>query len=191
MSPGTYQDLSAFRLPENFRGRPGWLVQAWWLVQWFLFRPSPQALYGWRRFLLRLFGARIGQHVLVRPTAWVTFPWKLSIGDYTWIGDEVVLYCLGEITIGAHTVISQRSYLSAGTHDYEQPDFPILAPPITIGAQVWLATDVFVGPGVHIGDGSVVGARSSVYKDLPGGMICYGNPAVPVRPRQGSIQCVS
>ena len=188
MKPGTYQDLSAFRLPENFRGRPGGLVQAWWLVQWFLFRPSPQAFYGWRRFLLRLFGARIGRQVLIRPTAWVTFPWKLSIGDYAWIGDEVVLYCLGEISIGAHTVISQRSYLSAGSHDYEQPDFPILAPPITIGEQAWLATDVFVGPGVRIGAGAVVGARSSVFKDLPAGMICYGNPAIPVRPRPVATQ---
>jgi len=178
-----YQDLRNFKLPRGFRGRPGWYVQLWWLVHWFLFRPSPQVLYGWRRFLLRLFGAQIGQQVLIRPTALVTYPWKLHIGDFSWIGDEVVLYSLGEISIGAHTVISQRSYLCAGTHDYTAPGFDIAGPPIQIGDQVWIATDVFIAPGVEIGSGAVVGARSTVFDNLPGGMICYGNPASPVRKR--------
>ena len=149
--------------------------------------PSPQVLYGWRRFLLRAFGAQIGRSVLIRPTVIVTYPWKLRIGDYSWIGDEVVLYSLGEITIGAHAVISQRSYLCTGTHDYTAPGFDIAGLPIRIGDQVWIATDVFVAPGVEVGTGTVVGARSSVYNDLPGAMICYGNPASPVRPRQPII----
>ena len=184
MSPNQpYQDLSTFRMPDGFRGRSGILVQAWWLVQWFIFRPSPQVLYGFRRFLLRLFGAQIGTHVLVRPTAWITYPWKLSIGDYSWIGDEVVLYSLGEIHVGAHTVISQRSYLCAGTHDYTRPSFDISATPIHIGDQVWIASDVFVAPGVSIGDGAVIGARSSVFHDLPEGMVCVGSPAQPLKPR--------
>lgn len=181
--PPKYQDLSNFSIPLGFRGRSGVIVQLWWLVQWFIFRSSPQVLYGFRRFLLRLFGAQIGANVLIRPSAWITYPWKLSIGDYTWIGDEVVLYSLGEIHIGAHTVVSQRSYLCSGTHDYNQPTFDISAPPIHIGNQVWLATDVFVAPGVTIGDGTVVGARSSVFHDLPAGMICVGSPAQPIRPR--------
>lgn len=178
-----YQDLSRFRMPPGFRGRAGAIVQLWWLVQWFLFRPSPQVFYGFRRFLLRMFGAHIGKQVLIRPTAWITYPWKVSIGDYTWIGDEVVLYSLGEIEIGAHSVVSQRSYLCAGVHDYELPTFDIHAAPIHIADQVWLATDVFVGPGVTIGKGAVVGARSSVFQDLPAGMVCMGNPARAVRPR--------
>jgi putative colanic acid biosynthesis acetyltransferase WcaF len=178
-----YQDLSRFKLPQNFRGRSSGLVQLWWLVQWFLFRPSPQALYGFRLTLLRSFGAKIGKKVLIRPTAWVTYPWRISIGDYSWIGDEVVLYSLGEIHIGSHTVISQRSYLCTGTHDFTQPTFEIQAQPIHVGNQVWIASDVFVAPGSHIGDAAVVGARSSVFNDLPAGMICYGNPARPIRPR--------
>ena len=178
-----YQDLSRFSLPKGFRGRSGLVVQLWWLVQWFLFRPSPQVLFGWRRFLLRIFGAHIGKTVLIRPTVWVTYPWKLSIGDYSWIGDEVVLYSLGDISIGAHTVISQRSYLCAGTHDYTRLTFDIQADPVTIGDQAWIATDVFIAPGVSVGDGTIVGARSSVFQSLPPGMICYGNPAIPVRPR--------
>jgi putative colanic acid biosynthesis acetyltransferase WcaF len=186
-----YQDLSRFKLPPGFRGRPGWLVQLWWLVEWFLFRPSPQAFFEWRRLLLRLFGAQIGKNVLVRPTAWITYPWKLKIGDYSWIGDDVVLYSLSDICIGSHTVISQRSYLCTGTHDSSQISFDIKAIPITIGDQAWIASDVFIAPGVNIGRGTIVGARSSVFNDLPEGMICYGNPAVTVKPRPiSSVQLV-
>jgi len=178
-----YQRLGQFQLPQNFRGRPAWLVQLWWLVQDTLFRWSPQFLYGWRCFLLRLFGARIGRKVLIRPTARITYPWKVSIGDYVWIGDDVVLYSLGQISIGAHTVISQKSYICTGSHDFTRPTFDIYALPIVIGDQVWVATDVFIAPGVTIGKGAVVGVRSTVLHDLPPGKVCYGSPAKPVRDR--------
>ncbi len=181
-----YQDLSCFRLPEGFRGRPAWFVQLWWLVQAVLFHPSPQVLYGWRRFLLRLFGARVGEQVLVRPSATITFPWKVSIGDYSWIGDDVVLYSLGEIVIGAHAVISQRSYLCGAGHDTTKLTFDMLPGAIGVEDQAWIAADVFIAPGVTVGRGCVVGARSTVFHDLPAGMVCYGNPAVAVRPRTTS-----
>lgn len=177
------QDLSTFRLPAGFRGRPGWYVQLWWLVQATLFRHSPQVLYGWRRWLLRRFGATIGHKVLIRPTVTITFPWKVSIGDHSWIGDEVVLYSLGPITIGKDVVVSQRSYLCTGSHDYRSPSFDIWAKPIVIEDEAWLATDVYVAPGIRIGGGAVVGARSSVFKDLPGMQIYLGTPATPVRAR--------
>ncbi|WP_051076269.1 putative colanic acid biosynthesis acetyltransferase [Verrucomicrobium sp. 3C] len=179
----SWQRLDRFRLPPGFRGRPAWVVQLWWLVQATLFRLSPQIAYPWRRMLLRLFGARVGKKVLIRPTAQFVYPWKTRIGEYSWIGDQVVLYSLGPIEIGAHSVVSQRSYLCAGTHDPEQHDFPILAKAIQIEDGAWLATDVFVAPGVRIGSGAVVGARSSVFSDLPSGWICYGSPARPIRRR--------
>lgn len=181
---GPYQDLAQFTLPPGFRGRSAVVVQLWWCVQATLFRASPQILYGWRRFLLRLFGARIGRGVLIRPSAKIVFPWKLAIGDYSWIGDEVVLYSLGEIEIGRNSVISQRSYICAGSHDAESMSFAILAPPVRIGSECWIATDVFVNGGVSIGEGTVVGARSTVLHDLPAGMICFGYPASPKRPRR-------
>ena len=181
-----YQKLSQFQLPPNFRGRSAFIVQLWWLVQATFFAWSPQFLYGWRRFLLRLFGAKIGDKVLVRPSARVTYPWKLTIGDYSWIGDDVELYTLGEIVIGAHSVVSQRCYLSTGAHDYTLTAFDIYAQPIHIANQVWLASDVFVVPGVTIGAGTVVGVRSTVLHDLPSGMICYGSPAKPIKPRPHS-----
>jgi putative colanic acid biosynthesis acetyltransferase WcaF len=132
---------------------------------------------------LQLFGAKIGKKVLIRPTAKITYPWKVIVGDYSWIGDNVVLYSLGEIKIGTHSVISQRSYICTGSHDYTSLSFDIFSKPVDIGNEVWIATDVFVAPGVCVGDGSVVGARSTVLHDLPGGKICYGNPAVPVKAR--------
>jgi putative colanic acid biosynthesis acetyltransferase WcaF len=94
------------------------------------------------------------------------------------------LYSLGEIDIGAHAVVSQASYLCAADHDHTQADFPIRDRKITIGEQAWVASNVFIGPGVNIGTGAVIGARSSVFKDMPAGMVCFGTPAKPIKPRE-------
>jgi putative colanic acid biosynthesis acetyltransferase WcaF len=181
--PPCVQDLKSFRLPPNFRGRPGWYVQLWWIVQATLFRWSPQFLYGWRRFLLRLFGAKIGPGVLIRPTIEITYPWKLSIGDNSWVGDKATLYTLGEIEIGDNVCISQHCYLAGAGHDYTNPAFDMVAKKIVIEPEAWLAAGVFVAPGVRIGRGAVVGACSVVLRHLPPMMICAGNPAQPLRPR--------
>jgi putative colanic acid biosynthesis acetyltransferase WcaF len=177
------QDLKSFVLPENFRGRPAWFVQLWWLVQATLFRWSPQFMYSWRRFLLRRFGARIGQGVIIRPTAEITYPWKLTIGDDCWVGDYATLYTLGDIRIGDNVCVSQHCYLAAAAHDYTKPTFDMEAGPITIEPEVWLSTRVFVAPGVTVGRGAVVGACSVVLKDVPAMMICAGNPARVLRER--------
>ncbi len=178
-----FQKLDTYKTPSKFRGRSALTVQLWRLVYQLLFRPSPQIMYGWRRFLLRVFGAKIGENVIIRPTAQITYPWKVKIGDYSWVGDEAVLYSLGDIEIGAHTVISQRSYLCTGGHDYLSKNFAINAQKIIIGSKCWLATDVYVAPSVSIGDGTVVGARSSVFKNLPSNKICFGSPARPIKDR--------
>ncbi|WP_317704659.1 putative colanic acid biosynthesis acetyltransferase [Methylomarinovum caldicuralii] len=178
-----FQNLGLFRLPSGFRGRPGWYVQIWWIVQSTLFAMSPQFMYGWRRFLLRLFGAEIGDRVLIRPSVRVTYPWKVKIGDRSWVGDHVEIYSLGEIEIGRDVVISQRSYLCSATHDYKKVSFDMIANKIKIEDQAWIATDVFIAPGVKIGRGALIGARSSVFSEMPEGMICFGCPARPVKPR--------
>lgn len=180
----SYQKLNEFQMPSSFRGRSAVIVQLWWLVQSFLFNNSPQFMYGWRRWLLRCFGARVGKGVILRPSCSVTYPWKVSIGDYAWIGDEVVLYSLGEIHIGKNAVVSQRSYICTGSHDYTKPEFDIYQQPIVIEEECWLATDVYVAPGVTIGRGTVVGARSSVFKSLPAGKICMGSPVRVIRDRE-------
>jgi putative colanic acid biosynthesis acetyltransferase WcaF len=177
------QNLDDFRLPSNFRGRGAITVQLWWLVQATLFACSPQFMYGWRRFLLRAFGAKIGKGVLIRPSVKTTYPWKLTVGDYSWIGDDVVLYTLGEITLGTNVVVSQKSYLCTGSHDYRAPAFDIYAQPIVVEDQAWVSTDVFVAPGITIGHSAVIGARSTVLQNMPANMVCAGYPAKPLKPR--------
>lgn len=177
------QNLNLYKTPAGFRGRSALVVQLWWIVQASLFAWSPQFLYGWRRFLLRLFGANIGQNVIVRPNVKVTYPWKVSIGDFSWIGDNVELYSLGEIEIGMNVVISQKCYLCTGSHDYQAEDFRIYAEKISVKDECWLATDVYVAPGITIHEGIVVGARSSVFKDLSKPGIYTGSPAKFVKER--------
>ncbi|HEY4359232.1 MAG TPA: putative colanic acid biosynthesis acetyltransferase [Acidobacteriaceae bacterium] len=179
-----YQRLDLFQVPAGFRGRSKAVVQLWWLVQATLFAMSPQILYGWRASLLRMFGAKIGRGAIIRASVKTPYPWRLNIGDHCHIGDDVCLYTYGEIEIGAHSVISQRSYLCAGSHDYTRPTFDLIAEKITVGPEVWVATDVFVAPGVTIGRGAVIGARSSVFRDVPGGTVSVGTPAKVVGDRK-------
>jgi putative colanic acid biosynthesis acetyltransferase WcaF len=178
-----YQDLSKFKQPQDFRGKNPIIVVLWWTIQNTLFAWSPQPFFGWRNFLLKLFGAQIGKKVNIRPTVRITFPWKIKIGDYCWIGDNSYLYSLGEIEIGNHVAISHRVYLCTGNHVYTKLSFDILAQPIKIEDEVWLPNDVFIGPGVTIGKGCVIGARSTVLNNMPEGMICFGYPAKPIRKR--------
>ncbi len=179
-----FQDLSRFRVPVGFRGRGVVTVQLWRIVQGTLFRHSPDFMFGFRRFLLRLFGARIGHGVLVRPSATITYPWFLEIGDHSWVGYDTVLYNLAPIRIGAHVALAHRVYLCTGLHDVTQPTFDIGAKPIVLEDEAWLANDCFVAPGVTIGHGAVIGARSTVLADMPPAMVCVGYPCRAVRPRQ-------
>ena len=178
-----HQNLKAYKTPKNFRGRSAFIVQLWWIVQALLFSTSPQIMFGWRRFLLRCFGAKIGKKVLIRPSVKTTYPWNLSIGDYSWIGDEVVLYSLGKIEIGDHTVISHRSFICTASHKYNVSEFSIYSETVRVGAQCWLATDVYVAPGLSIEDGVVVGARSTVLSGLKGYKVYVGSPAKYVKDR--------
>jgi putative colanic acid biosynthesis acetyltransferase WcaF len=144
-------------------------------------------MYGWRRWLLRLFGARIGKNAIIRPSVKIPYPWKLTIGEDCHIGDEVNLYTYGEIEIGDCAVISQRSYICTGSHDYTSPTFDLISKKIVIESEAWVATDVFVAPGVTIGQGAVVGARSSVFHDVPPGTIVVGTPARVVGERKMQV----
>lgn len=179
-----YQDLESFVVPPHFRGRSKLMVQLWWTVQSTMFSTSPQFFYGFRRFLLRLFGAKIGKGVLIRPTARVTYPWFLEVGDHSWIGDDTVLYNLAPIRLGSHVALAHGVYICTGFHEIDKPSFDIGAAPVVIEDEAWLANDCFISPGVTVGHGAVVGARSTVLKDMPAGMVCVGHPCRPIRPRQ-------
>lgn len=165
---GTYQmmNLKEFRVPKHFRGRSPLIVLLWDLVNRLLFKPSPKVAYGWRRFLLRRFGATIGRGVLIRPSVSITYPWKLYIGEYSWVGDNTTLYTLGDIRIGCNTVISQHTYVCTGTHEFGSQNFDIIAQPITIGKGSWVAYGSFIAPGVTIGDNCFIKAMSKVTKNI-------------------------
>jgi putative colanic acid biosynthesis acetyltransferase WcaF len=174
-----FVDLRKYDQSDFDRGRGGWYIFLWWFVQAIIFPLTLHNMSGTRCALLRLFGARIGKGVLIRPTARFTYPWKVTIGDYSWIGDDVVLYSLDEIKIGTHCVVSQKSYICTGSHDIKDPAFGLKTAEVAIGNGAWVATDCFVGPGVTIGANAVVGARSSVFTDMPQGQVCWGTPCRP------------
>ncbi|MCK4373896.1 MAG: putative colanic acid biosynthesis acetyltransferase [Candidatus Brocadiae bacterium] len=137
----------------------------------------------WRRFLLRLFGARIDRGARIHPSCRIWAPWNLEMGEYSCLSHYVDCYCVDNVRIGAHATVSQYCFLCTATHDESDPHMRLTTAPITIEDQAWVCADVFVGPGVTIGQGAVVGARSSVFDDLPPWKVCYGTPARPMRDR--------
>ncbi|WPL19414.1 Streptogramin A acetyltransferase [Thiorhodovibrio winogradskyi] len=160
------------------------LARALWQLVWLLLcRPTPRPLHAWRCLIARLFGAKLGKGIRLYPTARIWAPWNLIMGDDSCLGPDVDCYSVDTITLGAHSTVSQYSYLCTASHDYSLASMPLMTAPITLGERVWITADVFVGPGVTIGDGAVVTARSSVFHDLPPWMVARGNPAVPVKVR--------
>ena len=151
-----------------------------------LYRYSPRLAWGWRRWLLRLFGAKVGKHVHIHPSATVFIPWHLEIGDWSSVGFDALIYNLGMVTIGERVTISQRAHLCAGSHDYRLPTMPLLKVPITLEADVWICADAFVGPGVRVGRGAIVGARSVAVRAIDPREIVAGNPARKIGMRSGS-----
>lgn len=142
-----------------------------------LFRFSPRLCWSWRRFLLRRFGATIGKHVHIHPTARIYIPWNLQVGDWSSIGFDAMIYNLGPLVIGEKVTISQRVHLCGGSHDFRSPTMTLNKACITIDAGAWIAADAFIGPGITIAKSAVVGARSVVVKDVEPSAIVAGNPA--------------
>lgn len=164
---------------RNLAGRA-----AWGVVQALLFRPSPRVFHRWRNGLLRMFGADVHATARVYPRARIWAPWNLEMHECACIADDVDVYSADRITIGAFATVSQYGYLCAASHDFEDVHHPLTTAPIVIGRRCWLAADVFVAPGVTIGEGTVVGARSGVFDDLPPWSVATGTPAKAVRPRK-------
>jgi putative colanic acid biosynthesis acetyltransferase WcaF len=155
----------------------------WAIAQATFFRYSFHTWNVWRIFLLRSYGADIDYSCIIRRTVKVECPWNLKMGQNSCLGDGVIVYCLGKITIGDRVSISQYVHLCAGTHDYKDKDMPLLRLPILISDDAWLAADSFVGPNVVIGEGAILGARAVAMRDLDSWTIYSGNPAVIKRTR--------
>jgi putative colanic acid biosynthesis acetyltransferase WcaF len=155
-----------------------------WSVGVWLFRLSPRPCFGWRCFVLRCFGAKIGEHVNTYASTKIYFPWNLTVGNWSAIGEDALIYNLGSVTIGEKVTISHRAHLCAGTHDYSRADLPLLKPAITIHDQAWICADAFVGPGVVVGEGAVVGACAVVMREVEPWMVVAGNPAKVIKRRE-------
>lgn len=150
----------------------------WGMVWALLFQTSPRPAHVWRGLLLKLFGAKLGKHVHVYPGVRIWAPWQLVIGDRVGIADGVILYNMAPITIGNQTTISQGAHLCAGSHDINSPNFQLIAKPIFLGANVWVCAEAFVGPGVTVSDGCVLGARSVLVRNISAAWTVWaGNPA--------------
>jgi putative colanic acid biosynthesis acetyltransferase WcaF len=148
-----------------------------WNIVWtLLYRTSPTPLHWWRRMLLRAFGASIdgGAHPYPRARIWA--PWNLRMGLNSCLADDVDCYCVAAVTLGRHATVSQYTYLCSASHDYTQLAMPLVVAPINIEDEAWVAADVFIGPGVTVGHGAVVGARSTVIDDVAAWHVVAGSP---------------
>lgn len=155
------------------------LKQVAWAIFQFLFFTLPYPLPSRIRVaLLRCFGASMGHGVVIRAGVKISFPWRLIVGDHTWIGEEVMILSLDQVTIGSHCCISQRAFLCAGSHRFDSPAFDLVTKPIEIKDSSWVASQVFVAPGVTIGPNSMCVAGSVVLKNVPANTTVWGNPAV-------------
>ena len=175
-------DVEGYRRNQKYTSSEMFRRVLWGFGQW-LFRLSPRPCFGWRRFVLRCFGAKVGDEVHVYPSTKIYFPWKMIVEDWSAIGEDVLIYNLGQVRIGPGVAISHRAHLCAGTHDYTLPDLPLVKPPIVIGPEVWICADAFIGPGVTVGHGAVVGARAVVMHDVEPWCVVAGNPAVAIKKR--------
>lgn len=176
-------NVDVSHVPSPHSNKNKMLRVVWKVVYTLLFRFSPRPFHGLRVLLLKLFGASIGKGVHVYPKCKIWAPWNLEMDDFSCLSDDVDCYSVDKVYIGAHSTVSQYSYLCTASHDLNKSDLPLITSPITIQDQAWVTADVYVGPGVTIGQGAVIGARSSVFKDMPAWKICYGNPAKPVKDR--------
>jgi putative colanic acid biosynthesis acetyltransferase WcaF len=161
--------------PHSLRNKLGRVL--WALVWGTVFRWSPRVLFGWRRFLLRCFGATIGKNARISPSVRVWAPWNLVVGNEVAIAHDVDCYCVDRLTIGNHATVSQYSFLCTASHDIADPHMRLITAPIVIGAQSWVCAGVFVSPGVTIGAGGVAGAMSVVTRDVEPWTVVAGNPA--------------
>lgn len=176
--------LDEFSVGDYSRGRSKLTMAAWYIVSCVFISTRVPWPSGLKAAILRKFGARVGKKLVLRPRVHVHLPWRLSIGDHCWIGEASTILNLATVSIGDHTALAHEVYLAAAGHDIADPAMAYKHGPISIGTQCWIATRVYVGPGVAIGDGSVLLPCSAASSDLPSWQVCGGVPAKPLRPRE-------
>jgi putative colanic acid biosynthesis acetyltransferase WcaF len=169
-------ELSSFQNKDFRRGAPRWKELAWMLVSALFFRHS-LCFSPVMKWWLRRFGARVGRGVLIKPSVQVKFPWKLSIGDHSWIGEGVWIDNLERVEIGANVCISQGALLLTGNHDYRKPTFDLIVKPIVLEEGVWIGARAVVCPGVTARSHAVLSVGSVATRDLDAYGVYQGAPA--------------
>ncbi len=170
-------DLSQFSNADFDRGASVVKEALWIAVKALFFLPAWPLPSRFRVWLLRRFGARVGQGVVIRSRVNITFPWRVGIGDHVWLGEEVLIVSLAPVIIESNVCISQRAFLCTGSHNRHRADFALITKPIHVRAGSWIAAQAFIGPGVEIGSGAVVSAGSVVMENIPAESLARGNPA--------------
>ena len=183
----TILDAHVSRPLEGGPSFPLWhrLFRLCWRAAWLLLAAwTPPPFRAWRRFLLIIFGARLAPGADVRASAAVWYPPNLRMGPHAVLGPGAVCYNIAPVTMGARTVVSQGAQLCTGSHDLTDPHFQLVARPIVLGERVWIAAGAFVGPGVTVEPGAVLGAQGVAFSDLAGWTVHAGNPARALRARR-------
>ena len=184
MNDQLFSRLDGFKSSLNFdRGKSVYVFVAWYLAKRIFFLTSFPWPSSVKSFILGSFGATVGYKIIIKPRVNIHFPWKLSLGDFVWIGERVEIYNFESVRIGSNCCVSQDVFLCAADHDFRDPFFSYRNAPICIGNGVWLQARVFVCPGALIGNESVITACSLVKGALPGNQVCSGSPALPVSRR--------
>ncbi|MBB2969607.1 putative colanic acid biosynthesis acetyltransferase [Mesorhizobium sp. RMAD-H1] len=163
------------------------LMRLVWQAAWLAFAAwTPSFLWGWRGLLLRAFGAEIHPTAIVRGSARIWWPAHLSMGAHASLGPGAICYNVAPVRLDDFAIVSQRAHLCTGTHDINHPDFPLKARPISVGRHGWIAAEAFVGPGVTVGEGAVLGARGVAFRNLDAWTVYAGNPARAVNKRRSA-----
>jgi putative colanic acid biosynthesis acetyltransferase WcaF len=172
-------DVAANRAARKYSYREQALRVLWSFGRWLIIL-SPHPCHGWRRMVLRLFGARVGRQGRIHSSTVVYMPWNFELGEWAAVGPGVFIYSLGRVRIGARATVSYRTHICAGSHDFSDPTLPLIKPAVTIADDAWVGTDTFIGPGVTVGEGAIVAARAVVVKDVEPMTVVGGHPAQPI-----------
>lgn len=183
----TRVDLKSFDANKGLdRGKPKWIEIVWYVFKMIFFLTAIPWPNGIKIKVLKAFGARVGNGVVIKPRVNIHFPWKLYIGDFSWIGEEVFILNFEEITIGANCCISQRAFLCGGNHNFKDPSFGYRNGPIRVEDGAWIGAQTFVAPNVTIGKEAVITAGSIVNDSMPDAKICGGFPCAVIKNRWGN-----
>lgn len=176
-------DLSAYNNHPYHPGGNALKRLIWLYINALFFKTSLVPASGFKVFLLRLFGAKVGKGVTIKPSVNIKYPWCLTIGNNTWIGENVWIDCLVSINIGSNVCLSQGAHLLTGSHNYKKTTFDLITGSIILEDGSWIGAQAIVNQGVTVASHAVLTAGSVATKDLEAYAIYQGNPAVKVRER--------